>query len=459
MSPERVRLTVEAGSPLAEVFVIDHAFALVKRSIGDLECEVEPGVYKVKAKLGDATFERLVLLEADETLDVANDLRSGTAVPLGGTKRGRAAGVGDAVQASRHVGSKSGDGAQIFVMTQGLAGDGEEGPVSAPEASLHRPDGTRVGELRPLAGEGARGTTIEVDPGPYLLCRSGSEGDTLEQFIHAVAGWQTQVFAVEEPGPSLDLWRTRVSVLMAREGFDPDDDELRLVEEARTALADERNVASERLGELFEASSNPMLGLFGAHLMLLARDEQRRTSERSSPEASPAAPVRFDQDRFDRIVDALRDVLGAGHPDAVALATQRTGQSLEALEPVAAPPMLWRSWVLLVEASNDAPQLVPVSTWERTLHVLPLRPFFIWQAAEDVPRARASWVDSVTRTLEASARTPGRPGGAAALSLETDAEAAEPEPPRAGDAERSHLSRQLLVPRAAIDRLADGEGL
>src|SRR4051812_2887307 len=77
-----VHLSVTAGSPLAEVFLIDDQFALVARSLGDLDCEASPGVYKVKATLGDATVEQLVLLEGDQKLDVSRDLTIGSAVPI-----------------------------------------------------------------------------------------------------------------------------------------------------------------------------------------------------------------------------------------------------------------------------------------------------------------------------------------------------------------------------------------
>ena len=80
------------------------------------------------------------------------------------------------------------------------------------------------------------------------------------------------MFTLEEPGDEADIGRTRVSVLMARRGSTPAIRELPLIEQARTALADERKVASEALGELCESIENPMLALFGAHLMLIARD-------------------------------------------------------------------------------------------------------------------------------------------------------------------------------------------
>ncbi len=77
-----VRITVRTGSPLAEVFVIDHRFALVRRSVGDLEAVVAPGVYKVKAKLADAQTERLVLCEADQVIDLTDDLQMRSPAPL-----------------------------------------------------------------------------------------------------------------------------------------------------------------------------------------------------------------------------------------------------------------------------------------------------------------------------------------------------------------------------------------
>ena len=83
----RVQLQVETGSPLAEVFLIDHAFALVDRAIGCLNTEVDPGVYTVKARVGDATAERLIVLNGDETIDLRHDLPAATPAPIEGTPR------------------------------------------------------------------------------------------------------------------------------------------------------------------------------------------------------------------------------------------------------------------------------------------------------------------------------------------------------------------------------------
>ena len=217
-----------------------------------------------------------------------------------------------------------------------------------------------------------------------------------------------------------DLCATRVSILMSRGGFEPESDELRRTEEARTALANERKVATEALEAIIEQSDSPMLALYGAHLMLLTRDPRQYRTARNRPQAA----TRFDEPRFARIVARLREDLGRDHPDVVALSTQLPGSSPERLEPVGAPPMLWRSWLLLIEASNDAPDLVGREIWSRAVAPLPLYPFLIW--ATQVPDA----VESIEETL--------------ARALADDA----------GDELRRSLTDRLVVPRAVVDDVA-----
>jgi hypothetical protein len=467
LSPSNeLHLTVTAGSPFAEVFLIDHDFELVQRSVGDLECDVPPGVYKIKTKLADATAERLVLLEESAALDVSGDLAIGSPVPIDRAAPELTRGMRGWPVPSGEVTFEVTDMAEVFLVSRRVSST-DESPAEPPPMSLHRLDGTTIESLEPRAGDlpGEQSTTAKIDPGPYLVRRWDRSGDVLEQCVYAVPGWQTQVFALEEAGEEAnEIGRSRVSVLMAQHRFDPHDPQLPLIEEARTALAYERKVATETMGELIEASDNPMLGLFGAHLMLIARDAALQQKEDRATgrldERAVAAPVQFDQARFNRIVHRLVQVLGPGHPDAVALATQRTDQSLESLQPVVAPPMLWRSWVLLIGASNAMPSLVPVSTWQHTLHVLPLRPFFLWTSTEQHSEVSETWTRNLANGL--SGRTSGTDGTTPRVrSFGVDsAEPAEPAAPApAGDDARRRASEQLLVPRAAIDRLAEGEPL
>src|SRR3712207_6637356 len=83
------QLAVTAGSPFAEIFLLDQHPAMVDRSVGDYRGELPAGVYKVKARLADATAERLILLEDDESLDISGDLVVRSSVPLADSRAGR----------------------------------------------------------------------------------------------------------------------------------------------------------------------------------------------------------------------------------------------------------------------------------------------------------------------------------------------------------------------------------
>ena len=413
-APE-VRITVRAGSPLAEVFLIDHRFALVRRSIGDLETTVAPGVYKIKAKLADAETERLVLCETDQEIDLAADLqmRSPAPWPRPGD-RVRARVSWPAPWRSTGAGFEAAP-AQAMLMTTRASGQ-----VTAPQAALYDAAGIPA-SLQSLT-ESAGWDVTGVDPGSYFLRWRGTADVEVEQAIQIIAGWQTQIFLRQETSAGVvDLCSTRVSILMSRGGFEPESDDLRRTEEARTALANERKVATETLEAIVEESESPMLALYGAHLMLLTRDPRQYRTSRNRPQAT----TRFDEPRFARIVARLREDLGRDHPDVVALSTQLPGSAPERLEPVGAPPMLWRSWLLLIEASNDTPDLVGREIWSRVVAPLPLYPFLIW--ATQVPDA----VESIEQTL--------------ARALADDA----------GDEMRRSLTDRLVVPRAVIDDVAE----
>ena len=409
-----VRITVRTGSPLAEVFVIDHRFALVRRSVGDLEAVVAPGVYKVKAKLADAQTERLVLCEADQVIDLTDDLQMRSPAPLARTRRSR---TGRA-QVARTLSAVRADSdaapARAMLMTARAGGQ-----LAAPKAALYDTAGVPA-SLQSLT-ESAGFDVTGVEPGSYFLRWSGTAEVEVEQTVQTVAGWQTQIFLRQETSAgAADLCATRVSILMSRGGFEPESDELRRTEEARTALANERKIATETVEAIVEQADSPMLALYGAHLMLLTRDPRQFRTVRDRPQAA----TRFDEPRFARIVSRLQDDLGPDHPDVVALSTQLSGRSRRRVRPVSAPPMLSRSWLLLLAASSDTPALVSREVWERAVAPMPLYPFLIW--ATQVPDA----VDSVEETLT--------------RALADDA----------GDEMRRQLTARLLVPRAVVDEVA-----
>jgi hypothetical protein len=457
------------------VFLIDHSFALVDRSLGELDAQVKQGVYKLKARLGDTTVERLVVLNRDKSIDLTEDLPLASAAPLENTSQSHEFHMYPAAAQSAQVSIRAGEGAQIFLCARRWrdtkAGGPDPAPLPLPSLSLHRPGGEMIADLAAPPGvqldpqEPILGMTVEADPGSYALRWADPRGVVAEQTVHAVRDWQVQVFLIEEAGtprsePEAPA-RQRLSILMGRERFDPADKTLRLVEEARAALADERKVASDFVTEtLFAKFDNPMLGLFGAHLMLIGREANRAAKEDEEHDLSDAkrvhAPVAFDQSLFDGVVGNLVYLLGSDHPDATALATQSSNQDLQKLQPIEMPPMLWRSWTLLIEASNKRPELVPIATWRRTIGVFPSRPFFVWSPQHDTGDAVGQWQRELRRNLQGESPQPAADldpfsvGATMTLGRQGDDVSADA---------RERLSTELLAPRAVIDELAgDGPG-
>jgi hypothetical protein len=92
-----------------------------------------------------------------------------------------------------------------------------------------------------------------------------------------------------------------------------------------------------------EKFTNPMLGIFGGHLLLLEKS--------------------FDYPLFRDVVGSLRGMLGS-HPDVEALALR--ADILPHPPPFKQAPILSRSWSLVMEATIDRPELVTDSLAERS---------------------------------------------------------------------------------------------
>ncbi len=423
--------------PLTEVFVIDHAFALVARAVGrGLSLDLEPGVYKVKARLGETTTEELVTLIDDGTVDVSS-LAVPSPAPSLGTSQTHEAHMQAAFDTARRAPVAVGAGAEIVIMARRFSHPGSRYVSDAERParlSLRAAGGELLADLD-RDGDGrldlvdtALGTRIAVDPGTYTLHWAGREGIDVEQSVQAVAGWQTQVFVLTEVPHG---GRHRATILMSRDQYEPSAD-ARLVEAARCALADERKVASEDNTRTFAASDDPMLALYGAHLMLVAARSIEAVAHAEDRGGRPqgTSPVTFDQSVFDEAVGRLQTMLGTEHPDVVALATRASDQNIESPAPVAGPPMLWRSWVLLIEASNRRPDLLPASVWWPTVKQLHLRPFLAWSPDSDPDRSRRAWTGAIREVL-------------------ASADAADDE------VTREQVSRDMLVPRLVVDEAVE----
>jgi hypothetical protein len=244
--------------------------------------------------------------------------------------------------------------------------------------------------------------TVALTPGSYFLRQRVDDGILVEQSLPVVKGWALEAYILRRVAPGRDRLdpRPRLSLLMHDSNDSMEDlpGARQLLETARVALADERRILSQELEELLlRKFRNPMAGILGAHLLLLEQD--RNPSRNLSP--------------LNEIVPNLRELLGDDHPDVEALSLRCPNESLRRTRAVKIPPILERSWTLLLEASRDRPALVARDLWRRVHAQGSLSPYFVWAIDETIKAtswqelARATWGVEVPEAV-----TPGSDVGA-----------------------------------------------
>lgn len=399
----QARLIIDGQNATTELFVVDGHFNIVARGVHRLDTRLVPGIYRIDARLGGRDWKHHIALERDEIVIVPL-IEFGSASPLWNTSRTHEFHVALAEEVSRAPGEKVGMGAEIFIMSRTWTSRNRN-PSPSPEpndlvsrvrlrrwrgdviADLHNSD---IGKKTSGQWDLAVAVKIEVNPGTYIIEAETPTGPIM-QVLFAHKGWQTQAFILHDhsnpkAGPSIDF-----SLFMSRGSFNANDKIQYLTESGRIALADERSVASDELIQFASSKfENPILGLISAHLLLIAKQNQQRVERQRArqsrmlqtlrqPEA--VSPIQFSQSYFDEIVGNTRGLLGADHPDVYALMTQ-SSDGADPAHKISVPPLFWRSWKLLIEASNDNLELIPMSLWQRVESGSTLRPHFSWMKHE-----------------------------------------------------------------------------
>jgi len=372
----KVHLVVDAGDPTTEILVIDSHFQRVTEGVtgghGRLEVDLDPGIYKVKFAAGFLAQEVYVALQAGSGPVVVPvpDLHFSAAAPIKETRTTQDYHEGSANKASKRIHCEVGIGSQLFVFVRDLAKQGCNDCATG--LALHDLAGnllvdfTRAGD-RDVENPDTDhwvGCTVQLDPGAYRLrvqtpvVDASGNAEILEQIIVTSAGWQTQVFLLRRLfGSQGDCQTLRAnlneaSMLMVPvgTGFQPERSGFREAELARQGLIKGRIVfeASELGRMVWRDNKNPMLGIYGAHQLLL--------SEKLEPS---------DLDLLRNVTSALQGMIGA-HPDVIALDVFLDNLSINV--PVyqapgyqtvyQAPPMLRSSWNILVDASAAHPEIV-----------------------------------------------------------------------------------------------------
>lgn len=372
---EPVRLVVQASDPGTEIFVVDGRLNRIASGSGYLDVEVEPGLYKVRLRSGSTQRDELVSVEPNAGQVVlrpeAVEFRS--AAPLMLTQTTHEYHGYPAEGLSRGTGQRLGRGSGLFLFLR------EEDP----DAPKLRPDTVSVldlaeNELSQLRdGEadpqwGWAGLNLEVDPGTYRIRVDTGPLGSYDLFVTTAAEWQTQVFLTTEDFAAGDSTVRSPSLRMASlfmapwgAGFEQGRPESRISELARQSLAQGRQALGQKeLQHLLRGKfQDPMLGVYGAHLLLLER-----------------------RIRWSLLEEVCRNLFGmiGPHPDlqAIQLRLQDESPGPSGKGPIEGVPTLRRSWDLIVAASKRRPSLVPQDSVLATVarDMASAQPFLLYRA-------------------------------------------------------------------------------
>ena len=464
-----VALEIDTDNPAAEVFLLDPQLQLIARGIGSLRTRQVPGVYKIRVRLGRDSEDKLILLDADAAEHIKAPVFASPA-PLGDTALAQTAHAAAAERCSQETTVFHGTGSSIFILVRDVTRGRQTTPRRdnlAAGLSLATFEGsTIVNEssawTRSPASDAWVACQARLAPGTYVLEQQTPQG-RLARAIVASPGWQTQVFLMGDEGGDRAAGQPAVApagsfemgtVLMARDHFVSRSSDSKLTELARIALADERPILGDRLRQLLtQKFVNPLQGIFGAHLMLLARDREGSPREigRSTRASLPSRESRFDAGLYNDVVFNLRELVGGEHPDVEALSLQCSDASLRTRNVFAVPPMLRRSWSLVVAASNDQPAILDVKLWERVMARTMTAPFLSWLT--DSEGARTQFQQSVRNVVEDRNKLSAPRSARLEMS-----EAVAPAPGASSAAQQAEdfqrrLSLDLDMPRSALEKM------
>jgi hypothetical protein len=467
-------LDIRAWDQATEIHVLDGRLRSVAQGRGSLSIQLDPGIYKIVGRCGDARFEVLASPKEGGKVVEIPKLEYSTPVPLEATRAfdpALARDVRELTGVERHDLAQGSsiffcardvrDPALLFHPMQGL--------------SLCNAEGKKLLELRDVAklkwpAWAAR--TISVKPGTYRLRLDLPSGAVLEQILVASKGWMTQVFLVckaygEEP-ESYRADLANASILLTLDqpnSFNPRDRDARLADLARQGLARGRQVLSDEvLREIIGGKfRDPMLGILGTHLLLLERLSEMKPNEEG--DTVPVLRDHLDQRirqlfgrgaSFERLLANLRHLFQEPHPDVESL-TLLLGVDGPSAHQFHSPPMLHQSWSLVVEATAKAPNLVPadsISAREAT-RVLNQNPWLLLGTpGRNAAKARDAQVSQFRRAVnmileppipEARAPVAGAPPNALSNAAKDLSKVSEEK--------RRNLVRSLGLPISSIERL------
>lgn len=462
-------LIVDAKDAQSDILLLDSKGRLIQRGLGPAHTfTVESGIYRVKVVTGREVQERPVILIDEDVKRVEfNPLSFASPIPLEGTSTSHEYHMDAAARESAKVHVADGAGSSLFFFVRDWTPDTKEGSrrpsVTNPATGLSLYAVSAAGERKvaDIALQGAFNLdadawcacTVAVKPGVYDLRLTLPTGEVLHQAIAAAPSWQTQMFVFvrgyatgnEQGAMERRADLARSSILMSRAAnFSQAEPDLRLTELARVALVttrpageavrEHRLVPDEVRGLLERKCDNPMLGIYACHLLLL--------------ETEPDVAL------LTTAVANLRALIGMPHPDVEALALR--ADKLPEPAPFQDPPMLRRSWSLIVDANTDRPDLIADSLSARVSTDFWLQgPWLVWRTKAPDAAFDASSDRDLTDVEASLAQFLGLPRRARSMSHETTESAKDLPSPQV----LSGLASSALQPISSLPGAGLGAGI
>jgi hypothetical protein len=360
---KKFKLSVKTNDEAAEIFIIDSQFRRIEARTGEsTDFTLQQGLYSVKVRTGSKCHEELIDLSQDEKVNFG-PIAFSTPAPLEGTAKTHEYHVENAKSCSRKIHKKIGKGSWIFVFVRDWTSNTRSSKIktlnrnTAKGLSLRNSQGQELVNLELSSNKEIKwdpwaACNIELNPGNYRLHLETAAGSVLEQAIVACQGWQTQVFLLQRNyglknrDLRADLSDAAIFMAKIKDGFkpqkpntsQPEEPDFRLSELARQALLNDRRRLSENIIQqtIKRKFVNPMMGIYGAHLMLRNKE--------------------YDANLLKIVINNLRNLFETPHPDVEALALKVNIESSYVFD---TPPMLRSSWAYVLEGSVQKPGLVP----------------------------------------------------------------------------------------------------
>ena len=398
-------LSVDPSDASADITLFRDRFDVIMGSKAQLVCPfLDFGLYECRITIGRQIAEKVILLDRDwppsasapsfeatadgaAAADVLPRLPQITsAAPLPGTRATHE--YHQAAAAIPNYDIDIGKGAELMIMARWFSSGAEAPPRRMPWEGVRVLDasGAVVADLteqgrHDSVSDPVGACAISLVPGAYELhfpYPLGSDTRFAQSLILPSGGWRVEAYVLYDARDAGA--RPSVSLLMRKaEASWGTDDDVQL-QKALVALADERSIKNSLSSDpLLGKFLNPLAGIVGAHLLLLSENN-------GGPGLS----------QLNEIVAKLRAMVGTEHPDVEALSLRCPNPSLHRRAPIGAPPMFERSWELLLDASQDHPELISPTLWKKVHVRAAVPPYLVWCPDEAV---QASYLRELEKTV------------------------------------------------------------